>query len=234
VKEYAKFTKSVIERKKLYDNPIRFIEVRSYSRYSTQRLIGAHGHALLVVRGGLIVGVDDGVGGHAVGVVGLGPGVDGVDVIEHGEGENGEHFNCASKHSLATTRLPYQRPTRHTCWSAQPRTRGKAGSRQKLQKAPGATTHTTRGECLARACMLSARAGAVQHALPSTCRRSCTNHSLNHGAWRIASAADRVWRRAGTVAAHTRLCVCLGSCGRRAQAPQISHPGGCEFGHTER
>ena len=54
-------------------------------------LVAALDHALLVVAGGLIVGVDDGVGGHAVGVVGLGPGVDGVDVIEHGEGENGEH-----------------------------------------------------------------------------------------------------------------------------------------------
>ena len=122
------------------------IEVCSFSRYSTQRLIGADGHALLVVRGGLIVGVDDGVGGHAVGVVGLGPGVNGVDIIEHGEGENGKHFNCASNNALATTRLPYQRSTRHTCWSAQLRTRGKSGSGQKLQKAPGATTHTTPGE----------------------------------------------------------------------------------------
>ena len=49
------------------------------------RLIGADGHALLVVAGGLVVGVGDGVGGNAVGVVGLGPGVDGVDVVEEGE-----------------------------------------------------------------------------------------------------------------------------------------------------
>ncbi len=55
-------------------------------------LIAAGGHALLVVASGLIVGVDDGVRGHAVGVVGLGPGVDGVDVIEHGHGEKGEHL----------------------------------------------------------------------------------------------------------------------------------------------
>ena len=35
------------------------------------RLVAAAHHALLVVAGGLIVGVNDGVGGHAVGVVGL-------------------------------------------------------------------------------------------------------------------------------------------------------------------
>jgi len=58
------------------------------------RLVAAGGHALLVVLGGLIVGVDDGVGGHTVGVVGLGPGVDGVDVIEHGHGKEGEHLSC--------------------------------------------------------------------------------------------------------------------------------------------
>eukprot|EP00960_Hanusia_phi_P038580 753492-Hanusia_phi.AAC.7 len=48
-----------------------------------QRLVATGGHALLVVAGGLIVGVDDGVRGDAVGVVRLSPGVDGVDVIEH-------------------------------------------------------------------------------------------------------------------------------------------------------
>ena len=38
------------------------------------------------MRSDLIVGVDDGVGGHALGVVGLGPGVDGVNVgFEDGE-----------------------------------------------------------------------------------------------------------------------------------------------------
>ena len=60
-------------------------------RLRRSRLVAAGGHALLVVAGGLIVGVDDGVGGHAVGVVGLGPGVDGVDIVEHGHGEEGEH-----------------------------------------------------------------------------------------------------------------------------------------------
>ena len=35
------------------------------------RLIAADGHVLMVVAGGLIVGVDDGVRGDAVGVVGL-------------------------------------------------------------------------------------------------------------------------------------------------------------------
>jgi hypothetical protein len=66
------------------------------------RLIVADGHALLVVGGGLVVGVNDGVGGHAVGVVGLGPGVDGVDVIQHGE-KNGEHYACPAQIELAAT-----------------------------------------------------------------------------------------------------------------------------------
>ena len=58
------------------------------------RLVVAGDDALLVVAGGLIVGVDDGVRGHTVGVVRLGPGVDGVDVrdiLEHGGTEEGEH-----------------------------------------------------------------------------------------------------------------------------------------------
>ena len=38
-----------------------------------QNLVAAGSHALLVVAGGLVVGVDDGVGGDAVGIVGLGP-----------------------------------------------------------------------------------------------------------------------------------------------------------------
>ena len=60
------------------------------------RLIGADGHALLVVAGGLVVGVDDGVGGDTVGVVGLGPRVDGVDVVGSalGADEEGEHFSA--------------------------------------------------------------------------------------------------------------------------------------------
>ena len=62
-----------------------------FSIYRADCLIAALDHALLVVAGGLIVGVDDGVGGHAVGVVGLGPGVDGVD-IGVGVEEKGEHF----------------------------------------------------------------------------------------------------------------------------------------------
>ena len=57
-------------------------------------LIATDGHALLVVRGGLVVGVGDGVRGDAVGVVRLRPGVDGVDVAEHGHGEESEHDYC--------------------------------------------------------------------------------------------------------------------------------------------
>ena len=49
-------------------------------------LVAADGHALLVVLGGLVVRVDDGVGGHTLGGAGLGPGVDGVLV----SGEDGE------------------------------------------------------------------------------------------------------------------------------------------------
>ena len=55
--------------------------------------------ALLVVSGRLVVGVNDGVRGHTVGVVRLRPGVDGVDAIgvilaarvKHGADEKGEH-----------------------------------------------------------------------------------------------------------------------------------------------
>jgi len=61
-------------------------------------LIAALDHALLVVARGLIVGVDDGVRGHAVGVVGLGPGVDGVNVGV-GIKEEGEHF-CAQQNEI--------------------------------------------------------------------------------------------------------------------------------------
>ncbi len=64
----------------------------------TNCLVAADGHALLVVAGGLVVGVSDGVGGDTVGVVGLGPGVDGVDVVEHGE-QNSEHF-AWRKHTM--------------------------------------------------------------------------------------------------------------------------------------
>ena len=59
---------------------------------SFRRLVATGSHALLVVGRGLIVGVDDGVGGNTVGVVRLSPGVDGVDVIEHGHGEESEHL----------------------------------------------------------------------------------------------------------------------------------------------
>ena len=62
-----------------------------HKRYSIYCLVGADGHALLVVARGGVVRVDDGVGGHTVGVVGLGPGVDGVDVGV-GVEEEGEHF----------------------------------------------------------------------------------------------------------------------------------------------
>ena len=68
-----------------------------YLHCRADRLVAALDHALLVVAGGLIVGVDDGVGGHAVGVVGLGPGVDGVDVGV-GVEEEGEHF-CKRTHN---------------------------------------------------------------------------------------------------------------------------------------
>ncbi len=63
---------------------------RSRKKY----LVVAGSHALLVVGGGLIVGVDDGVRGDTVGVMRLSPGVDGVDVrdvLEHGGAEEGEH-----------------------------------------------------------------------------------------------------------------------------------------------
>lgn len=65
--------------------------------YSTvlQTLIGAVAHALLVVARGLIVGVNDGIRGNAVGVVRLRPCVDGVDVGDEGAGlllsKDGEH-----------------------------------------------------------------------------------------------------------------------------------------------
>ena len=49
-------------------------------RLSVFRLIVADRDALLVVARGLIVGVDNGVRGNAIGVVRLSPGVDGVDI----------------------------------------------------------------------------------------------------------------------------------------------------------
>ncbi len=63
-----------------------------YNPEGASCLVAAGSHALLVVGGGLIVGVDDGVGGNTVGVVGLSPGVDGVDIVEHGGSKEGEHF----------------------------------------------------------------------------------------------------------------------------------------------
>ncbi len=57
-------------------------------------LIVAGGDALLVVGRRLIVGVDDGVRGHTVGVVRLSPGVDGVNIrniLENGA-KKGEHL----------------------------------------------------------------------------------------------------------------------------------------------
>ncbi len=63
-------------------------------RNRKKNLVVAGGHALLVVAGRLIVGVDDGIRGDTVGVVRLSPGVDGVDVrdvLEHGSAEEGEH-----------------------------------------------------------------------------------------------------------------------------------------------
>jgi hypothetical protein len=64
-----------------------------------QHLVVAGGDALLVVARRLIVGVDNGVRGDAVGVVRLSPGVDGVDVrdiLEHGATEEGEHYSAKS------------------------------------------------------------------------------------------------------------------------------------------
>ena len=66
------------------------------------RLISKDSHALLVVARGLVVGVDDRVGGHSVGVVGLGPSVDGVDIIEHGHDKKGEHLHVVGKVSRWT------------------------------------------------------------------------------------------------------------------------------------
>eukprot|EP00292_Cryptomonas_paramecium_P027014 CAMPEP_0113687010 /NCGR_PEP_ID=MMETSP0038_2-20120614/15654_1 /TAXON_ID=2898 /ORGANISM="Cryptomonas paramecium" /LENGTH=58 /DNA_ID=CAMNT_0000607489 /DNA_START=77 /DNA_END=250 /DNA_ORIENTATION=- /assembly_acc=CAM_ASM_000170 len=48
--------------------------------FAPNNLVVAGSDALLVVAGRLIVGIDDGVGGDAVGIVRLSPGVDGVDV----------------------------------------------------------------------------------------------------------------------------------------------------------
>jgi hypothetical protein len=84
-----------------------------HKRYSIYCLVGADGHALLVVARGGVVRVDDGVGGHTVGVVGLGPGVDGVDIIELGEEEEGEH---PAQPTQGTAR---QQMRRHATGSAQ-------------------------------------------------------------------------------------------------------------------
>eukprot|EP00960_Hanusia_phi_P076653 768590-Hanusia_phi.AAC.24 len=63
----------------------------NYLLSQTANLVSASNHALLVVAGRLVVGVDDGVGGDSVGVVRLSPGVDGVDVGV-GVEEESKHF----------------------------------------------------------------------------------------------------------------------------------------------
>jgi hypothetical protein len=85
----------------LYTRQYRKIILNSdlFANYTIDRLVVAGDDALLVVAGGLIVGINDGVRGHTVGVVRLSPGVDGVDVrnvLEHGGAEKGEHF-CSTK-----------------------------------------------------------------------------------------------------------------------------------------
>merc|ERR1712216_1037953 len=54
-------------------------------------LIAPLGHALLVVAWGAVVGINDGVGGSAVGAAGLSQRVDAVDIVEHGGNKEGEH-----------------------------------------------------------------------------------------------------------------------------------------------
>ena len=73
-------------------------------------LVARDVHALLVVARGLVVGVDDGVGGHTVGVVGLGPGVDGVNIVEHGAGKDGEHCCCQGNNESACIAAEQVRP----------------------------------------------------------------------------------------------------------------------------
>jgi len=71
--------------------------------FAPNNLVVAGSDALLVVAGGLIVGVDDGVGGNTVSIVRLRPGVDGVhvrNVLEHGGTEDGEH--CCKKNDVRT------------------------------------------------------------------------------------------------------------------------------------
>ena len=79
-------------------------------------LIVASDDTLLVVARGLIVGIDDGVRSHTVGVVRLSPGVDGVDVrdiLEHGGAEEGEHSASYEQRVKKTLRI-YQNMKRMT------------------------------------------------------------------------------------------------------------------------
>jgi hypothetical protein len=78
----------------------------NYSRMCD--LVVAGNDALLVVAGRLVVGVDDGVRGDAVGVVRLSPGVDGVDVrnvLEHGATEESEHFAARSHGNMKVSEV---------------------------------------------------------------------------------------------------------------------------------
>jgi hypothetical protein len=76
-------------------------------------LVATLDHVLLVVAGGLIVGVDDGVGGHTVGVVRLGPGVDGVNVGVVVE-EEGEHFCTTDEFQNYCDLSPHIKHSRYT------------------------------------------------------------------------------------------------------------------------
>ncbi len=83
----------------IYSFMTRWVESReTIQSYPTppaeMHLIVAGGDALLVVGRRLIVGVDDGVRSHTVGVVRLSPGVDGVNIrnILENSAKEGEHF----------------------------------------------------------------------------------------------------------------------------------------------
>jgi hypothetical protein len=85
-------TKSTKKNYEEYVHP----EQRDSFHHTACDLVSAGGHALLVVARGLVVGVDDGVRSHSVGVVRLGPLVDGVDVgddgaLGSGVSKEGEH-----------------------------------------------------------------------------------------------------------------------------------------------
>jgi hypothetical protein len=85
------------QKKKFKTEFNSFVSVGDMQSMPPDNLVSASGHTLLVVAGRLVVGVDDGVGGHTVGVVRLSPCVDGVDVGD--DGALGS-FSEESKHVL--------------------------------------------------------------------------------------------------------------------------------------